>query len=163
MPKTSFTVKKEQLEVVIERVFDAPRELVFKTMSNPEMIPKWWGPANFVTKAEKMDFRVGGEWRYVHSSNGQEFGFHGVYKEIIPNEKISDTFNFEGIPAGHELVETMVLEDLGNGQTKATSTSQFQNIEDLEGMVNSGMEGGATETWERLAELIENIKNAGGE
>src|SRR5437667_2514 len=79
-----------------------------------------WGPKNFTTKVDKMDFKVGGEWRFVHTDDkGNEFGFHGVYKEIVPNKKISDSFNFEGIPAGHELVETMVLEDLGNGKTKA--------------------------------------------
>jgi uncharacterized protein YndB with AHSA1/START domain len=155
MPKTTFTVKKDELKVIMERVFDAPRELVWKTMTDPKLISQWWGPAMFETRVDKMDFKVGGEWRYIHGANGQEFGFHGIYKEIVPMEKISDTFNFEGIPAGHEMVETMVLEDLGNGKTKATMTSVYQNIQDLEGMVGSGMEGGAVETWERLAKLVE--------
>jgi uncharacterized protein YndB with AHSA1/START domain len=156
MPKTSFEVKKENLQVVMERVFEATPERLFNIMSDPKLVPQWWGPAQFQTKVDKMDFRVGGEWRFVHVGPGeQEFGFHGVYKEIVPNKKISDTFNFEGIPAGHEMVETMVLEALDDSKTKATMTSVYQNIQDLEGMVGSGMEGGAVETWERLAELVE--------
>lgn len=139
----------------MERVFDAPKELVWKIISDPKLIPQWWGPAQFETLVDKMDFRVGGEWRFVHKGNGQEFGFHGVYKQIEASGKIVDTFNYEGIPEGHEMVETMVLEDLGNGTTKATQTSVFQNIQDLEGMAGSGMEGGAVETWERLAKLVE--------
>jgi uncharacterized protein YndB with AHSA1/START domain len=103
-----------------------------------------------------MDVRPGGEWRFLHTDpTGTEYGFHGKYLEVRPPSLISDTFNFEGIPAGHEMVETMTLEDV-NGKTKMTTISVFQNIEDLEGMVNSGMEGGATESWERLAELVEN-------
>ena len=140
----------------MERVFEAPRELVFKTVSDPKLIPQWWGPAQFETKIDKMDFKVGGEWRFVQvGKDGQEFAFHGVYKEIIVNEKISDTFNFEPIGPGHELLETMVLQDLGNGQTKMTSTAKYNSLQDLEGMVNSGMESGATEGWERLAQLVE--------
>lgn len=155
MPKTSFTVQKDKLQVVMERVFEVPRALVWKVITDPKFIPQWWGPAQFETVVDKMDFRVGGEWRFIHKGGGQEYAFHGVYKEIVPIEKISDTFNFEPIGPGHEMVETMLLEDMGNGQTKATQTSAYNNIEDLEGMVNSGMEGGAVETWERLAHLVE--------
>lgn len=156
MAKTSFTVKKESLQVVMERVFDAPREMVWKTMTDPEKIPQWWGPAQYETRVDKMDFKVGGQWRFIQKGKDEmEFAFSGVYKEIIPNHKVSDTFNYEPIGPGHEMVETMVLEDIGNNQTKALQTSVYSSIQDLEGMVNSGMEGGAVETWERLAELVE--------
>jgi uncharacterized protein YndB with AHSA1/START domain len=155
MTKTTFTVKKEDLQVVLNRVFDATPEVIWKVISDPAMVPKWWGPAQYETVVDKMDFRVGGEWRFVQKDEGQDYAFHGVYKEIIPNEKVSDTFNFEPIGPGHELVETMVLEDIGDGKTNMTTTTVYQNIQDLEGMVNSGMEGGATETWERLATIVE--------
>jgi uncharacterized protein YndB with AHSA1/START domain len=155
MAQTNFTVKREELSVVMDRVFDAPRDLVWKTISDPALIPQWWGPRQFTTVVDKMDFRVGGEWRFVHKNDQGEYGFHGVYKEITKPSLVSDTFNFEGVPTGHEMVETMVLEDLGNGKTKVTTTSVYANIEDLDGMVGSGMEGGAKETWERLAELVE--------
>ena len=155
MSKTTFTVKKDALQIILERVYDAPRELIWKIISDPQMIPKWWGPAQFETTVDKMDFRVGGQWRFIHKGGGQEHPFHGVYQEIIHNEKVVDTFNYEPIGPGHEMVETMVLEDIGNHQTRMTTTSLYQNIQDLEGMVNSGMESGATETWERLATIVE--------
>ena len=155
MSKTTFTVKKDELKVVMERVFDAPRELVWKIISDPKMVPKWWGPERFETIVDKMDFRVGGEWRFIHKAEGEQHSFHGIYQEIVPLEKISDTFNYEPIGPGHEMVETLVLEATPDGKTKAAQTSAFKNIEDLEGMVNSGMEDGATETWERLAALAE--------
>lgn len=139
----------------MERVFDAPRELVWKIITDPKMLPKWWGPTRFETVVDKMDFQVGGKWRFVHKGGGQEYAFHGTYKEIVPMQKITDTFNFEPIGLGHEMTETMILEELPDGKTKATQTSVFQNIQDLEGMVGSGMESGAVETWERLAELVE--------
>jgi len=155
MNQTTFSVNKQNLEVVIERVFNAPKELIWKVISDPNMIPKWWGPAQFETVVEKMDFRVGGQWRFIHKNGTQEYAFHGVYKEIVPLEKVTDTFNFEPIGPGHEMVETMTLADLGDGTTKVTTVSKFQNIADLEGMVGSDMESGARQTWERLAKLVE--------
>jgi len=140
----------------MDRVFEASPEQIWKILSDPALVPQWWGPAKYKVIVDKMDFRVGGEWRFISKDDqGNESAFHGVYKEIQEPKLISDTFNFEPIGPGHELLETMVLEDLGNGKTKATSTSKYNNIQDLEGMVNAGMEGGAVETWERLAELVE--------
>jgi uncharacterized protein YndB with AHSA1/START domain len=155
MPKTRFTVKRDELKVVLDRVFDAPRERVWKAIMDPKLVPRWWGPRNQTTTVDKMDVKVGGAWRYVgRDEAGNEFAFHGVYREIDPPKRISDTFNFEGIPPGHELVETMTLEDMGT-RTKMTTVSRYANIEDLDGMVASGMESGAVESWERLAELVE--------
>jgi uncharacterized protein YndB with AHSA1/START domain len=155
MPRTHFTVKREELKVIIDRIFDAPREAVWKTLTDPDAIPQWWGPRNQTTTVDKMDVRVGGAWRYVsRDEGGNEYAFHGVYREINSPKLLSDTFNFEGLPPGHELVETVTLEDLG-GRTKMTTVSRYANIEDLDGMVASGMESGAVESWERLAELVE--------
>jgi uncharacterized protein YndB with AHSA1/START domain len=158
MNKATFTVNKEQLQVTMERIFDAPRELVFKTMTDPKLIPEWWGPSIYTTKVDKHEFKVGGVWRFIQrDKDGNEFAFNGVIKEIVPNEKVVQTFEFEPM-AGHVLVETAVFEDVENGKTKVTTTSQFASQEDLEGMVGSGMEGGATESWERLAKLVEKVK-----
>lgn len=107
-----------------------------------------------------MDVRVGGVWRYVcRDSSGNEYAFHGVYKKIDPPKLISCTFNFEGIPGDHELSQTAIFEDLG-GKTRVTSTATYANVEDLDGMVASGMESGAIETWDRLAELVEMTSHA---
>ena len=158
MPKTHFTVQRDELKVIMDRIFDAPREAVWKAITDPKAIPKWWGPRSQATTVDKMDLRVGGSWRYVSRDEaGNEYGFHGVYKEIDPPKRISDTFNFEGIPPGHELVETVTLEDLG-GRTRMTTVSRYANVEDLDGMVASGMESGAVESWERLTELLEKMQ-----
>jgi uncharacterized protein YndB with AHSA1/START domain len=155
MQKTHFTVKREELKVILDRVFDAPREAVWKVLTDPKSIPKWWGPRNMTTTVDKMDVRAGGAWRYINRDDaGNEYVFHGVYREIDPPKRISDTFNFEGIPPGHELVESLTLEDL-DGRTKMTTVSRYANVEDLDGMVASGMESGAVDSWERLAELVE--------
>ena len=158
MAKTTFTVKREELKVIIERVFDAPRELVWKAFNDPDSIPHWWGPKFLTTTVEKMDVRPGGVWRYVQRDpDGNEYAFNGVYREIDPLKLVSRTFNFEGIPGDHELIETATFEDVEEGKTKVTATAVYANVEDLDGMVNSGMEAGATESWERLAELVEKV------
>ena len=145
---------RENLEVRLEREFDAPREVIFKAMTEPESIPKWWGPRGVTTIVEKMELKVGGQWRFVHTdAQGTKFVFFGEYREIAAPEKIVDTFEFEPF-AGHVIVETVTLEDLG-GRTKVRTVSKYPSIQDLDGMVKSGMETGAVESWERLAELVE--------
>jgi uncharacterized protein YndB with AHSA1/START domain len=142
--------------VVMERVFDAPRELVFRAYTDPELIPQWWGLRAAVTRIDKHDLRVGGEWRWVQvMPDGTEFGFRGEFREIAPPEKLVNTFEFEGMP-GHITEDAAVFTDV-DGKTRLTVTSTFANREDLDGMVSSGMEGGAAETWDRLAELLETL------
>jgi uncharacterized protein YndB with AHSA1/START domain len=135
------------------RVFDFPRELVFKAMTDPQAVPKWWGPRSVTTRVDKMDVRPGGAWRFIHTGEDGEYAFNGVYREIVPPARLVYTFEFEPMP-GHVLVETITLEDLG-GKTKMTDTSLFDNVEDRDGMLQSGMESGATETMDRLEELLQ--------
>ncbi|MDQ3099086.1 MAG: SRPBCC family protein [bacterium] len=152
--KTTFTVDRDNLQVVITRVFDAPRELVFKACTDAAMIPQWWGPAKYTTVVDKLDLRVGGKWRFVQKdNNGQEFAFNGEYKEVTAPDKLVYTFEFEPMP-GHVLTESIVLEDQGE-KTLMTDSSHYANIQDLEGMVGMDMEGGAREGMVRLAELVE--------
>ena len=155
MSKSVFTIKRDELKVTMERTFNASREAVFQAYIDPEAIPKWWGPRNQTTTVDQMDVREGGPWRFVSRDGaGNEYAFHGVHKEIDPPKRLSATFNFEGLPGDHELIGTVTFEDLG-GKTKVTSTATYATVEDLDGMVASGMESGATESWERLAELVE--------
>jgi uncharacterized protein YndB with AHSA1/START domain len=151
---TTFEIISDR-EIRMSRVFDAPRDLVFEVCSKAEHIPNWWGPREQKVISCEMDFRVGGKWRFVSKGpDGIEHGFHGVFKEIVPPKKVVQTFNYEGIPPGHESVETAVYEDLGGGKTRLTTTSRYQSKADLDGMVGSGMERGARETRDRLAELL---------
>ena len=146
-------------EIVMTRVFDAPRELVWQAMTDPDAIPKWWGPRRYTTRVDKMDVRVGGVWRYVqHDAEGNEHAFHGEYRELVEPEKIAYSFIYEPMP-DKSVIDSAVLEDIG-GKTRVTVTSSFDSKEDRDGMLESGMEGGATETWDRLAELLEEMKTA---
>lgn len=140
----------------MERVFHAPRELVFKAHTDPNLIPKWWGRRAYTTTVDKLELRVGGVWRFVQrDADGNEYAFNGVYREIVPPERLSYTFEFEGMP-GHVLVETLTFEDL-NGKTRLTVTGSYQSVEDRDGILQSGMEEGANESYAQLDELLETL------
>jgi uncharacterized protein YndB with AHSA1/START domain len=139
-------------EVVAERLFDAPRDLLFRVFTDPALIPHWWGPARYATRVETMDVRPGGSWRYLQTSrDGQVFGFHGTYREIVPPDRLVYTFEFEGEP-GHEVLITVTLEAVGE-KTRLVARSRFDTAEDMRGMVEAGMESGMREGYDRLEEI----------
>lgn len=153
MAKTEYIIEPGTHEIVMTRVFDAPRELVFKAMTDPALVPNWWGPRDLTTTIDKMDVRPGGTWRFIqHDSAGNEFAFHGVYHLVNPPERVVDTFEFEGMP-GHVAMQTLTLEEF-EGKTRLVQRSVFQSVEDRDGMVQSGMEKGSSESMDRLAELL---------
>ncbi len=152
---TTLTLPSDR-EIVMERFFNAPRTLIFKAYTDPNLIPKWWGPRQYTTTVDKMDVRVGGAWRFVQrDADGNVYAFNGEYREIAPPDRLSYTFEFEGMP-GHVLLETVNFEER-DGKTKLTVTSLFQSAEDRDGMLQSGMEQGASESQDRLAELLETL------
>ncbi len=154
VPKFEFPSDRE---VLITRIFDAPRELVFKASMNPDLLPQWWGPKRYTTTVEKMDVKPGGVWRFIQRDQaGSKYAFNGVYREIVPPEREVHTFEFEGMP-GHVLLETSTFEEF-EGKTKLTVTDFFQTVEDRDGMFNSGMKEGATESMDRLEELLKKQK-----
>lgn len=150
--KASVTTPSER-EIHIERVFDAPRNRVFAAYTDPELIPRWWGPHGTSTVVDELDARAGGKWRFViRNSDGSETGFRGTFREVTPPERIVQTFEWEGMP-GHVSVDTATFEDLGD-RTKVVSTSIFHAPEERDGMLESGMERGMNETFARLDELL---------
>ena len=160
MTKTEFVIEPGKQEVHVKRVFDAPRDLVFKAYTTPQHIPHWWGPRNLTTVVDKMDVKVGGVWRFINRDpQGNEFGFHGVYHDILSPERIVQTFEYEGTP-GHVLLETAIFEALPDGKTRFTATSVFQSVADRDEMVSSGMQEGSTQTWDRFAELLTTLQTA---
>jgi uncharacterized protein YndB with AHSA1/START domain len=139
--------------IYIERVFDAPRDRVFATFTDPELIPEWWGPRGGTTVVDQMDVRPGGAWRYVITTpDGTETAFRGTYREVSAPERVVQTFEWEGLP-GHVSIETAEFEDLGD-RTKVITTSLFHTPEERDGMLASGMEHGLNETYARLDELL---------
>jgi uncharacterized protein YndB with AHSA1/START domain len=141
-------------EIHVERIFDAPRDRVFAAYTDPALVPQWYGPRGTTTIVDKMDVEPGGSWRFVmRDADGGETAFRGTYREIVPPERIVQTWEWEGMP-GHVSVEIAELEDLGDGRTKFVGTTQFHTKEERDGMLESGMERGMNETWERLDELL---------
>ena len=146
-------------EILVTREFDAPRELVFKAYTDPKLVPQWWGPRRLSTRVDRMDVRPGGQWRFINrDAEGNEYAFHGVYHEILAPERIIDTFEFEGLPeTGHVTLETMRLEELPGGRTRLTVQSVFQSVADRDGMLQTDMEDGMNETYDRLAEIMKKM------
>jgi uncharacterized protein YndB with AHSA1/START domain len=141
------------VEIVLTRVFAAPRERVFDAHSKCEHIKRWWGRGNPLDC--EVDFRPGGKYRFVeHADDGNDYAFRGEYREIAAPERIVQTFEFEGMP-GHVAVETLVLTEEA-GKTTLTSTTVFDTKEDRDGMLNSGMAEGSDQSYRALDELLAN-------
>ncbi len=159
------TTTKNQLKVVAEpgkqelfiyREFDAPREDVFKAFTDPKLVTQWLGPHGLEMKIEKYDIRTGGSYRYTHSDAKGKYVFNGAVHEVHAPERIIQTFEFEGMPErGHVSLDTALFESLPGNRTKVTMQSVFRSVADRDGMVQSGMERGVREGFERLDSLLE--------
>ena len=156
---TTITVEPGKQELFITREFDAPRALVYKAHIDPKLYVQWLGPRGYEMELETFEPRSGGRYRYIQKDeNGNEFGFHGVFHEMS-EELMIQTFEFEGLPErGHVILDTMRLEDLPGKRTRVTIQSVYQSVSDRDGMVQSGMERGVNEGYERLDEVLEKIK-----
>ena len=155
--KTLTVTTPSDREIVMTRVFDAPRDLVFEAHSSCEHMTNWWGPRKYEFASCEIDFRAGGKWRIVHRGpDGEEYGFRGEYREIVPPERITWTFEFEGWP-GQVAVETLTLEE-HDGKTTITATSVYDSVEARDAMIDSGMESGAAESFDRLDEYLEVLR-----
>jgi uncharacterized protein YndB with AHSA1/START domain len=160
MPKTEYVIEPGKQELISTTVLDAPRELVFRAYTDPKLFARWWGPRRYENEIDKFDSRAGGEWRVIQrGEDGSEHGFHGVNHDVVAPERICQTFEYEGFP-GHVALQTATFEPLGN-KTKVVAHVVFQSLMDRDGMVASGMQEGADESVERLAELLEEMKVSG--
>ncbi len=157
MPKTEYVIEPGKQEITSTTILDAPRELVFKAYTDPKLFAQWWGPRRYEIKIDKFDSRPGGSWRVEHvAADGGRHGFRGVNHDVVAPERIVATFEYEGVP-GHVALQTATFEALGN-KTRLVAHQVFQSVMDRDGMVASGMEQGANESIERLAELLERMK-----
>ena len=156
MNKTKIIAEKGKQEFFIEREFDAPRELVFRAFNEPELLMQWLGPCNLKMKIEKFDNRSGGAYRFLHyDERGNEFGFNGVIHELLEPERMIRTFEFEGLPErGHVSLEKAIFEVLEGNRTKLKIQSVFKSVADRDGMIQSGMEGGMNEGFDKLDTLL---------
>jgi len=159
MSKTSIIAEQGKQEIVITRIFDAPRELVFRTYTNPATVPDWWGPSSMMTTVDRMEVEKGGVWRYVQreSGGGDEHAHNGVYHEVAAPERIVNTYEYEGFPGSVGLVTT-TFEELPGNKTKFTEVTLYPSVEVREGVLQSGMSEGAKELLDRLEDLLAKLQ-----
>ena len=147
----------DQIKVV--REFDAPANLVYRAVTEPELVKRWWGARRGAMTVAEIDLRVGGNWRYVmDASNGQEVGFHGEFREIVPNERIVQTEAYEGIPDSDESanVNTMTLVE-ADGRTTMELLIQCISNESRDMQIASGMEEGMQESYDDLEDVAKSL------
>ena len=157
--KVTVTAEPGKQELFIIREFDAPRELVYKAHIDPKLYVQWLGPHGYEMILETFEPVSGGKYRYIHKDKqGNEYGFHGTFHEIS-EELMIQTFEFEGLPErGHVVLDTMRLEELPGNRTRVVIQSVYQSVEDRDGMVQSGMETGVREGYERLDDILAEAK-----
>ncbi|GII99803.1 uncharacterized protein YndB with AHSA1/START domain [Sediminihabitans luteus] len=149
---TTVTAEPGTPFIDVTRDFDAPRELLFRAMTDAELVPRWLGPHRYAMRLDHYDARTGGSWAYAHVADDGEFGFHGSFHSVTPPESAVQTFEFAGYP-GHVSLEAMTLTALPDGGTRLHVHATYQSVEDRDGMLASGMEGGMTESYDRLDAL----------
>lgn len=141
-------------EIVISRAFDAPRDLVFEAMTRPEHVRIWYGCDAMKMITCDIDLRVGGKWRYVlRMPDGSEHAFSGEYREIVPPSRLVSTESYEPIGPGHEMIATVTLEEK-NGRTLFKNRLAYKSKMDRDGHLQSGMETGMQESFDRLEKLV---------
>jgi uncharacterized protein YndB with AHSA1/START domain len=156
MTKPDITAPVGKQEVLVTSIYNAPRELVYKTVTDPLLVPKWWGPSWMKTTVYKMNVMPGGIWRFLQQDKeGKEYGFHGVYHDVVAPERLVYTTEFEGLP-GHVSLHTDQYTER-EGITICTALTVFQSLEDRDQMLQWGMEEGTIETTARLNDLLAKI------
>jgi uncharacterized protein YndB with AHSA1/START domain len=150
--ETTFTTPSDR-EIVMTRVFDAPRALVFDAYTNPEHLPHWFGPRGWTLPVCEIDLRPGGAWRFVlRGPDGAEMGMRGVYQQIAPPERLVSTESFDDYPG--ETLNTLILSE-EDSKTTYTVTVLYPSKEVRDAVLESGMQEGAAESFDRLAEYLQ--------
>ncbi len=145
-------------QILIEREFDAPRNLVWKAWTTPELVMRWWAGQRGEMKIADIDLRVGGKWRYVmEAQGGFEVAFNGEYREIVPEERIVNTEAFEGAPGSPPALVTNTFTEEG-GRTRLVLLTEVESREIRDAIIDSGMEGGMQEHMDLLEEVARSLR-----
>jgi uncharacterized protein YndB with AHSA1/START domain len=145
-------------QIVITREFDAPKHLVYRAWTTPELVRRWWSGHRGVMTVAEIDLRVGGAWRYaMNAEGGYEVAFHGEFREIVPNERVVSTEIFEGAPGSGAAVNTVTFDERG-GRTTVTVVMQLPSKEVRDMIIESGMEGGMQEGMDLLEQVAISLR-----
>ena len=139
-------------EIRIERIFNAPRDAVWRAFTEPDMLAQWWCRGNRLDVVQ-LEVERGGHWRFVEHAPEGATGFEGRFREVSPPERIVQTFEWDGMP-GYPSVESTTFRDLGDGRTKLEIVGQYMSAEERDGMLDSGMEAGMNLSYEALDRLL---------
>ena len=143
----------------IERDFDAPRDLLFRAWTEPELLVQWLGPRQYRMDIDVWESRDGGRYRYTHSDDaGNVHGFRGVFHGQPTPDHMVQTFEYEGAP-GHISLDDLTFEDLGDGRTRARTHSTFQSVAARDAMVEAGMQEGMDDGFDRLDDLLGRLRS----
>ncbi len=154
MSDTRVTAEPRSHAVDITRTFAAPRDVVFRAWTDPELVARWLGPRRLTMRVERWDVTDGGRWRFVHTdADGTEFGFHGVFHGTPDVDRgVTWTFEFEGAPGNVSLETVTFTEDAG--RTTVHAHAVHRSVEGRDAMIANGMEHGMAEGFEQLDELL---------
>ncbi len=150
-------------QILITRGFDAPKHLVYKAFTTPELVKRWWHANRGEMTIAEIDLQVGGKWRYVMvADGGMEVGFHGEYREIVPDERIISTEVFEGLPEGVSEEEGATVNTAtfieADGRTTVTILVQAANKVSRDAIIESGMEGGLQDAMDLLEQVAVSLR-----
>jgi uncharacterized protein YndB with AHSA1/START domain len=151
-PEAATVTTPSDREIVTSRDFDAPRALVWRALTEPEMLARWWGRGHKLD-IERLEVRRGGHWRFVEHTDEGTHGFEGRYREVTPPTRLAMTFDWDGMP-GHVSVTTIDLEDLGGGRTRVVTRALFHTPEERDGMLEAGMVDGMNESYAALDRVL---------
>jgi uncharacterized protein YndB with AHSA1/START domain len=151
-PNKSKVTTPSDREIRIERTFEAPRDRVWRAFTDPKLLAQWWGRGNKLV-IEKFELEKGGHWRFVEHGPEGKHGFEGRFREVTPQDRIVQTFEWDGMPA-YVIIETLELNDEGDRRTRVVTLSQFFSTEERDGMLQSGMEEGLNQSYEALDRLL---------
>lgn len=151
-PRKATVTTPTDREILIERIFDAPRDRVWRAFTEPALLAQWWGRGNKLD-VERFELERGGHWRFVEHGPEGVHGFEGRFREVTPPERIVQTFEWDGMPA-FVIIESLELVDLGDGRTKVVNRSLFYSTEERDGMLQSGMEQGLNQSYAALDALL---------
>ncbi|HEX6280579.1 MAG TPA: SRPBCC family protein [Pyrinomonadaceae bacterium] len=155
--KTVVTAEPNKQDLFITREFDAPRELVFKAHTDPDQYAQWVGPSDLEMTVQKLDAFDGGSFEFTHRRGEHSYRFFGCYHEVAENERIIGTFEFDGLPErGHVIMGKTTFEELPHNRCRLTHQSVFFSVQDRDGMIQSGMERGVREGYEKLDKMLDN-------
>lgn len=157
--KTVITAKPDKQELFITREFDAPVELLYKAHIDPDIYVQWVGPKDLTMTIDNWDCREGGSYRFTHTRGEHEYKFFGTFHELSENKRIVGTFEFEGLPErGHVIMGKTTFEELPNERSRLLHQSVFFSVVDRDGMIQSGMERGVVDGYEKLDKLFAKLQ-----